>query len=87
MNYNFSKIVELSKFLYPERSLEWLFKTAIKIKKWITDTSKIDNWAVFLKNKVYFDWYTKINNRINKWNSVEKLIKWKLKINDLWFIV
>jgi hypothetical protein len=22
MNYNFSKIVELSKFLYPERSLE-----------------------------------------------------------------
>ncbi|MFA5747980.1 MAG: tyrosine/phenylalanine carboxypeptidase domain-containing protein [Candidatus Absconditabacterales bacterium] len=87
MNYNFSKIVELSKFLYPERSLEGLFKTAIKIKKGITDTSKIDNGAVFLKNKVYFDGYTKINNRINKGNSVEKLIKGKLKINDLGFIV
>ncbi|MBU0626807.1 hypothetical protein KKG31_01470 [Patescibacteria group bacterium] len=33
MNYSFSKIADLVKFLYPGRSLEGIFKTCIHLKK------------------------------------------------------
>lgn len=84
--YNFSKIIDLINFMDQNRSLEWCFKTAIKIKKWIKDTSIVHPWAIAMKEKVYLDWYYKIKKWIENWWDEEKMYKGKLKIEDLDYI-
>lgn len=85
--FDFKKTVELLQFFYPERSLEGHFKAALKIKKWIIDTSIIHIWTTMLKNKVYLDGFTKIDKRIKAGNSPEKMYTGKIKIEDLDYIV
>lgn len=84
--YNFSKIIDLINFMDHNRSLEWCFKTAIKIKKWIKDTSIVHPWAIAMKEKVYLDWYYKVKKWIEDWWDEEKMYKGKLKIEDLDYI-
>lgn len=85
--YNFNKIIDLIKFLHPDRSLEWCFKMAIKIKKWIIDTSITNPWAIAMKEKVYLDWYYKVKKRIENGWDPENMYKWKIKIEDLDYII
>ena len=81
--YSFEKLVNLALFFYPNKNLETIFKTILKIKKWIEDTSIVSEWAVYFKEKVYLDWYMKINDWIEKWNNIEWMYKGKLKLEDL----
>lgn len=81
--YSFSKLVNLALFFYPNKNLETIFKTILKIKKGIEDTSIINEWAVYFKEKVYLDGFMKVNDWIEKWNSIEEMYKWKLKLDDL----
>jgi hypothetical protein len=74
------------KFLYPERSLEWHFKAALKIKKWIIDTSIVHPWTVMIKNKVYLEWYHTITSRYDDGKNNDKIYKGKIKIADLDYI-
>lgn len=60
-----------------------VFKTISRFKKWIIDTSVRHTWAFFAKDKVYLDWFTQVENWIEKWWEVEKLMIWKIKIEDL----
>ena len=85
--YPFSKLVDLVKFLYPEKRIEWIFNTIIRLKKWIQDTWAINEWAVFMKEKVYLDGYMKIKDWAEKWWEVEEMYKWKFKVDDLDFIL
>jgi len=84
--YSFEKLVNLALFFYPNKNLETIFKTILKIKKWIEDTSIISEWAVYFKEKVYLDWYMKINDWVEKWNSIEWMYNGKIKLEDLDFI-
>lgn len=81
--YPFEKLVNLALFFYPNKNLETIFKTILKIKKWIEDTSIVNEWAVHFKEKVYLDWYMKINDWVEKWNSIEWMYKGKVKLDDL----
>ena len=84
--YPFSKIVDLVKFLYPEKRIEWVFNTILRMKKWIQDTSVSNEWAIFMKEKVYLDGYVKIKAWVEKWWELEDMYKGKLKLEDLDFI-
>ena len=84
---DFKKLCETTRFYYPERSTEWLFKTAIRIKRWLIDTSVTWKWTVEMKNKIYLEWYKKIENNFKEWWETDKLYKGKIKIEDLDFIV
>ncbi len=81
--YSFAKLVNLALFFYPNKNLETIFKTVVKIKKGIEDTSVISEWAVYFKEKVYLDWYKKISEWVEKWNSIEWMYRGKIKLDDL----
>jgi hypothetical protein len=36
--YSFAKLVDLVKFLYPEKRIEWIFNTILRMKKGIINT-------------------------------------------------
>lgn len=80
---DFIKLVDLIGLIYPNRWTEWKFKTALRIKKWVINTSKINPGTVFKKDKIYLDGYIKINNFVKQGNSLEKMYKGKVKIEDL----
>ncbi len=83
---DFIKLVELIGLVYPNRWTERKFKTAIRLKKWTINTAIIDNWTVFKKDKIYLDWYLKINEFIKQGGSIEKMYKGKMKIEDLYLL-
>ncbi len=86
-NIDFKKLVHMIDFIYPHRSKELQFKTAIRIKKWIIHTNQIHPGTVFMKDKIYLEWYKNIRDRIENWKFNDKIYKGKIKINDLGFIV
>jgi hypothetical protein len=83
---DFKRLCETARFYYPERSNEWLFKTAIRIKRWLIDTSKTGIWTNSTQNKIYLDGFEKIKKEIKK-SDLENMYKGKIKIKDLDFIV
>lgn len=82
-NYTFSKIVDFITILDQDKSIESSFKWALRIKKWIQDTNQIWEWTVYMKNKLYLDWYYKIKSWVDKWWDIKILQLWKYKIEDL----
>jgi hypothetical protein len=81
--YSFSKLVDVLRFIYPDWNIERLFKTAIRMKKWIEDTSIVSPWTVFYKDKIYLDGYSKVKKWIENGWEANNLYKWKMKISDL----
>ncbi|MCX6824118.1 MAG: DUF1704 domain-containing protein [candidate division SR1 bacterium] len=83
--FTFSKAVEFVKFIYPDRSLEGVFKTVIRSKKGIIHT---ENTGVgYFKDKIYLDGFTRVKQWIDNGNIPEKMYKGKIKIEDLDYIV
>lgn len=78
---------ELAAYIYENsrKTLIGSFNGALRLKKWLVDTGAKD-WAVFLKWKIYLEWYTRILNRVEEWWDIEKLMIWKIKIADLPYI-
>jgi hypothetical protein len=85
-NIDFKKLVHMINFIYPHRSKELQFKTAIRIKKWVIYTEYIHPGTVFMKDKIYLEWYKNIKERIEHWTSNDKIYKGKVKIEDLDYI-
>lgn len=83
---DFKKLFDVINFIYPYRSIEWKFKTAIRIKKWIINTSE-KKITGFIKDKIYLEGYQKIQEEIKNWKDIEKLYKGKIKVEDLDFIL
>ena len=83
--FTFSKAVDFLRFTYPERSLEWLFKTIIRSKRGIINTS--NTWVWYFKDKIYLDGFTKVKQWIDAGNDPEKMYKGKCKIEDLDYII
>ena len=77
--HDFAKLYELVKFLFAGLKENALFNICLRYKKWIIDTSKIDKWTVFMKDKVYLDGYMKCKD-IEKID--QKFRVWKIKIED-----
>lgn len=85
-NMDFKKLVHMIDVFNPDRTKEVQFKAAIRIKKWITHTNRIHPWTVFMKDKIYLEWYDKIKKWIDSWKLTDKIYKGKVKIEDLYFI-
>ncbi|MFA7298382.1 MAG: tyrosine/phenylalanine carboxypeptidase domain-containing protein [Candidatus Absconditabacterales bacterium] len=79
--FTFSKAAEYIRFIYPDRSLEGIFKTVIRSKKGMIHTENIGTG--YLKDKIYLDGLIKIKQRIDAGNDPEKMYKGKMKIEDL----
>ncbi len=86
-NLDFKKLVNIIEFMYPQYSKEFYFKTALRIKKWIIHTDYIHPWTVFVKDKIYLEWYKNIKHRAINWKLDDKIYKGKIKIHDLDFII
>lgn len=80
--HSFSRLVDMIRWL-ENRTLNWAFKTALRAKKWVQNTWFVDWWAIFMKDKIYLDWYMKIKDWIENWWDVEQFMKWKIKIDDM----
>lgn len=77
--YDFVKIFGLVKFLYSHKNDSQLFATCFRLKKWIEDTSEVNKWAIFMKDKVYLDWYIACQkSEIDE----KRIFLWKFKIDD-----
>ncbi len=63
-----------------------LFKSALRCKRWLENTS-IPGPGVFLKDKVYVDGLMMIENLVEEWFDVDKLMIGKVKESDLDMIV
>ncbi len=81
--YSFSRLADIVKGIDPHKNLERIFKTAFRFKKWVKNTGFVDQGAVYLKDKIYLDGYSKINNYIDEWNDIEDFMIWKIKIEDI----
>ncbi len=67
-------------------TLRWAFQWTLRVKKWIQDTWLINPGSVYLKEKVYLDGYTDINNWIAWWGNKEDLMVGKVKVGDLDYV-
>jgi hypothetical protein len=59
----------------------------LRIKKGIIHTSTINSGTVFFKDKIYLEWYTKIKQLMEDWKENAKIYKWKVKSEDLDYII
>ncbi len=59
------------------------FKWAFRLKKGVQNTWFIDKGAIWLKDKIYLEWYRKISNWIQQGGDVSRLMVGKIKIEDL----
>lgn len=62
-------------------TLLWWFKFALRLYKGIQDTSQLQEWGFFLKDKIYLEWYTLV-----QWVSDEEreqMMVGKVSFNDL----
>jgi hypothetical protein len=82
--FSFSKSADFLRFIYPDRSLEWIFKSIIRSKRGIINTSHTNTW--YLKDKIYLDGFSKVDQRLQAGNNPEKMYKGKIKIDDLDYI-
>ncbi|AHB41343.1 hypothetical protein P148_SR1C00001G0552 [candidate division SR1 bacterium RAAC1_SR1_1] len=83
---DFKKLCETARFYYPERSNEGLFKTAIRIKRGLIDSSRIGKGTNAIQNKIYLEGYEKIKEIFKNGGEIDRLYKGKIKIEDLDFI-
>jgi hypothetical protein len=67
------------------KNTEKLFKAVLRSKRWLINTWE-SRWIWFQKDKIYLEWFVKIEKRINAGNNPEKLYQGKSKIEDLPYI-
>jgi hypothetical protein len=79
---NFSQLCEMLFEYFPNASYKNIFSRALRIKRWTANTSIIHPGTVHFKDKIYLDGYHKINNRVNQWGDIKKLMIGKIKIED-----
>lgn len=82
---NFQELAEIW-FKFKWNDYVKVFKTITRFKKWIKDTQIKNQWAYYSKDKVYLDWYIQVKKWIEAWWNIDKLMLWKIKIEDLDFI-
>lgn len=83
----FSEMVDIMYFLNPNRTLEGIFKSILRIKKWQKNTASKGENSIRMKDKVYLDGFEKIKNAKLTPKQEEQLKKGKVKIEDLEFIL
>ena len=84
---SFSKMTELMYLLNPNRTLEWAFKSILRVKKGQILTETPTNTCIWMKDKVYLDGFMKISKANLSELELQKLKKGKIKLEDQNFIV
>lgn len=67
-----------------DHSLRGLFLSAMRFKKGTQYTKIAHPWTIFIKDKVYLEWYLKIQKYLADWGVIDKrLMSWKIKVEDV----
>lgn len=82
-----SQLKDLIYVLYPNRSLEGVFKSILRVKKGVILTSEQHNSYLRMKDKVYLDGYEKMRKLNPDAKFLETLKKGKIKVEDQIFII
>ena len=80
-------MTELMYLLNPNRTLEWAFKSILRVKKGQILTETPTSTCIWMKDKVYLDGFTKISKANLSELELQKLKKGKIKLEDQNFIV
>ena len=84
---DFKMLADIIRWFDPKRSLAKVFNLVLRVKKWVVNTSFIQPWAIYMKDKVYLDWYTKICDYLKTQDLDMELFKsGKIKIEDIEYI-
>ncbi len=82
---HFARLAEIYRW-YIGWDLMKAFKWVFRVKKGIKNTWFVDSWAIWMKDKVYLDWYNKLDNWVRNWWDVNKMMIWKIKVEDIYNI-
>lgn len=67
-----------------QTNLEHIFRTLLRLKRWLVDTSKTGVGIAFYKDKVYRDGYCQIINYLsNHRNKLDNLMIWRIWVNNI----
>ena len=82
---SFKELAELMVEEYDgERTLKGLFLSAMRLKKGTQYTKIKHRGTIYIKDKVYLEGYLKIKNYVEKWWEIDKrLMRWKIKLEDI----
>ena len=80
-------MTELMYLLNPNRTLEWAFKSILRVKKGQILTETPTNTCIWMKDKVYLDGFTKISKANLDDLTLEKLKKAKIRLEDTNYLV
>jgi len=83
---DFVSLANIIKWIYPQDWLLKIFRRTMRFKRWIQNTAFKWEWTAYYKDKIYLDGYTKVKNWIDNWGDINKMLKWKYKIDDLDYI-
>jgi hypothetical protein len=64
-------------------SLNDAFRYAFRVKKGIQNTWFVDKWAIWMKDVIYLEGFNKIKNWVESGGDVDKMMIWKIKIEDI----
>lgn len=83
-SYSFSELAKRIQDIFPEESLESVFQRCVRLKKWITDTSREHSLGtVYEKDRIYLQWYMKVKKWIEWGGYIENMLVGKIKISDI----
>ena len=80
----FSELVWIIRTM-TNKTMIWAFKWVLRLKKWMSDTAN-RWWWLYMKDKIYLEWYTHVSEWLAQWWKREDLMIWKIKIDDLPYI-
>jgi len=83
---DFVHLSNIIRWLHPQDWLLKIFRRTIRFKRWIQNTAFKWKWTSYYKDKIYLDGYIKVKNWIDNWWDINKMLKWKYKIEDLGYI-
>ena len=82
----FKVVKELGSKVWIYKWVGTAFNTIMKLKKWIQNTAKVHTWAIYMKEKVYLEWYKRIEQYVQQWGDLTQLEIGKIKVSDREFM-
>ena len=85
-NATFVRLADFYKSIYPDADMLKVFKRVLRFKRGVENTGIVHSWALFLKDKVYLEWYETIKKYVDEGFDLSQLFVGKVKRADLPYI-
>jgi hypothetical protein len=83
---NFEELASLVRGLHGY-DLARTFNETLRMKKGVQNTSIQHPWTLYIKDKIYLDGFTRVQQRLDAGGNKDDLMIGKIKISDLKYIV